>query len=151
MTRLGKISRRRWVVIGVALGVVGVLGTILGWSGRDPWPVRVVIGMPGAGDGRARALAWERPQGFTPDGRSYLTSLGAGTQILGRGDREASKSPLRPGGLEAVLRERWAKLRGNDGERLRRVGGGLGRCRVGGDQGEVPGQVSPDPRPEVGG
>ncbi len=74
MMRLGRVSGRKWVVVGAALGLIGALGAILGWTSRDPWPIRVVIGSPRDGDSRTQRLVPQRPQGFTPDGRSFLTS-----------------------------------------------------------------------------
>ncbi len=65
MMRLGKWSGRKWVVVGVVVGVVSVLGMAsYTWSRCNSWPARAVISLPGD--------CW--PQGFTLDGRSYQTS-----------------------------------------------------------------------------
>ena len=70
MMRLGKVSGRKWVVVGLVLGTVGTVGAIFAGSGRDPWPPRLVIPLP--------RDCW--PQGFTLDGRSYWVASWAANE-----------------------------------------------------------------------
>jgi len=70
MMRLGKVSGRKWVVVGLVLGAVGIMGAILCQSGLKPWPARFVIPLP--------RDCW--PQGFTLDGRSYWVSSWAANE-----------------------------------------------------------------------
>ena len=61
MIRFPALSRRNGVV---AVVLLGALGGILGWAGSDRSPPpRQMIAAPNA----------SRPQGFTPDGRSFVT------------------------------------------------------------------------------
>lgn len=60
MLRLGKLSGRRWLEIGLVLGVVG---SIVAWARYDPWPAKTVIVGPKP----------SVPAGFTLDGRSFVT------------------------------------------------------------------------------
>jgi len=77
-------SRRRWIAVGAVVAAIGGLGALLlGGLGRDPWPVRVVISPPQG----------SRPQGFTADGRSYLTSNGNGLSSWDAATGQARKAP----------------------------------------------------------
>ncbi len=58
------MRRKRWAVIGVALTLVVGFVTLAAWSRADRWPPRWVIPLP--------PRSW--PQGFSPDGRSYLAA-----------------------------------------------------------------------------
>ncbi len=54
---------KRWVRVGVVLGIVGGFGSLVAWSSRERMPARLVL----------KAPEKSRPEGFTPDGRSFLT------------------------------------------------------------------------------
>ena len=49
--------------VAAAIALVAVLGVVVAWCLRDPWPARVVI----------RPREWHYPLGFAPDGRTYQT------------------------------------------------------------------------------
>jgi len=70
MIRPGQWTKRTWWAAGTVLGLVVVLGVVLAWPDRDPWPARLVIPGPAPGKGMAR--------GYSPDGRSFRTSGAAG-------------------------------------------------------------------------
>ncbi len=60
---------RRWAVVGVILGGLGILSAVLGWSRWEAWPARLVINPPEK----------SFPIGFAADGRSFQTSSRSGT------------------------------------------------------------------------
>jgi len=63
MIRITRLSGRQGKMVGLVVGLIVVLGGILAWAGRDPSPPRRLIAAPDA----------SRPQGFTADGRSFVT------------------------------------------------------------------------------
>ncbi len=63
--RLARITRRGWtMILGLVGGVVAIAA--VAWSSGDSWPARLVI-VP-------RDPIWSGPQGFSADGRWFLTS-----------------------------------------------------------------------------
>jgi len=70
MIRPGHWTGRKCLAIGMIIGLVVVLGVVLAWSDRDPWPARLVIPGPAPG----KVMAW----GYSPDGQSFRTSGAAG-------------------------------------------------------------------------
>lgn len=64
MQRPGPWTRKRWIALGVIVGLIGGLGVFLAWPGRDPWPPRLLITLPNG----------HQPIGFSTHERSFQTS-----------------------------------------------------------------------------
>ena len=62
--RIGEWIRRRWLIVGLICGLVGITSAAFWWRNRDLWPPRLVIALPRD----------SRPLGFSTHERSFQTS-----------------------------------------------------------------------------